>query len=158
MIIKLLPVTKIQIMMFLTYLLLTKTVHTEFITLEDFKAGNIRSYSASGSKTGNVLDAAAEFEYDLTSMYIMDEYSLSERLTLTFGARYDKYDGDDTPTNQSFLSTYGFKNGGITGTDLINLRFGADIIIDDVSDLNITFGTFSSKLPGVWISLSLIHI
>ena len=123
-----------------------------FRTLDDFKAGNIRSYSASGSKTGNVLDAAAEFEYDLTSMYIMDEYSFSDRLTLTFGARYDKYDGDDTPTNQSFLSTYGFKNGGITGTDLINVRFGADIIIDDVSDLNITLGTFSSKLPGVWIS------
>ena len=123
-----------------------------FRSLDDLKAGNIRSYSAAGSKTGDVNDAAAEFQYDHTSMYIMDEYTFSDRLTLTFGARYDKYDGDDTQTNQSFVNSYGFKNGGISGTDLLNIRMGIDLVIDDLSDLNITYGTYSSKLPGVWIS------
>ena len=27
-----------------------------------------------------------------------------------------------------------------------------DLVIDDVSDINVTYGTYSSKLPTVWIS------
>ena len=64
---------------------------------------------------------------------------MSDNVTLTFGLRHDEYSGDDTPTNASFLSTYGFKNGGIKGTDLTTYRFGADIVLDDMSDLNITY-------------------
>ena len=51
-----------------------------------------------------------------------------------------------------FQSEYGFKNGGIKGTDLFTYRVGLDIILDDLSDLNITYGTYSAKLPNVWIS------
>ena len=124
----------------------------EFETLADLKTGTIDRYSAAGSKTGNVDDAAAVFDYQQTSMYVMDEYSMSDRIKLTFGARFDQYDGSDTQTNQSFVNDYGFKNGGIAGTSLVNLRFGMDLVIDDMSDLNITFGTYASKLPSVWIS------
>jgi len=124
----------------------------EFDDLASLQAGTFSSYSASGSKSGRVEDAAADFEYDLQSFYIMDEYTMSDRLTLTFGIRHDKYSGDDTPTNSAFTSAYGFKNGGIKGTDLTTYRFGADIILDDLSDLNVTFGTYSAKLPNVWIS------
>jgi outer membrane receptor for ferrienterochelin and colicin len=124
----------------------------EFDNLADFEAGIIGDYSASGSKTGIVSDAAADFEYELSSFYLMDEYTVSDRMVLTAGIRYDDYSGDDTPTNQSFLDEYGFKNGGIKGTDLVNIRFGLDYIIDDVSDINITLGTYSSKMPNVWIS------
>jgi len=123
-----------------------------FSDLDALKTGTIKSYTASGSKTGNINDAAAVFKYEQSAIYIMDEFTMSDRLKLTFGARYDKYEGDDTPTNQSFKDTYGFKNGGIAGTSLLNLRFGIDFVIDDMSDLNITYGTFASKLPGVWIS------
>ena len=124
----------------------------EFDDLASLQAGSFSSYSASGSKTGRVEDAAADFQYDLRSMYIMDEYSMSDNITLTYGLRHDRYDGDDTPTNQSFVDKYGFKNGGIRGTNLTTYRFGADIILDDLSDLNITYGTYSAKLPNVWIS------
>ena len=123
----------------------------EFDDLASLQAGSFSSYSASGSKTGRVEDAAADFQYDLRSMYIMDEYSMSDNITLTYGLRHDRYDGDDTPTNQSFVDKYGFKNGGIRGTSLTTYRFGADIILDDLSDLNITYGTYSA-LPNVWIS------
>ena len=124
----------------------------EFDSLADVQSGTIADYSAAGTKTGNVADGAADFEYDLTSMYVMDEYTMSDKVTLTFGVRHDKYSGDDTPTNTSFLNEYGFKNGGIKGTDLTTYRFGADIVLDDMSDLNITYGTYSAKLPNVWIS------
>ena len=124
----------------------------EFDSLETLQAGQIASYSASGSKTGNVADAAADFEYELSSMYLMDEWTISDTMTLTYGVRYDEYSGDDTPTNTSFQSKYGFKNGGIKGTDLFTYRVGLDIMLDDLSDLNITYGTYSAKLPNVWIS------
>ena len=124
----------------------------EFNSLADLQAGRINSYSAAGTKTGRVEDGAADFEYELQSMYLMDEISLSDQLTLTMGVRYDEYSGDDTPTNTSFQNTYGFKNGGIKGTDLFTFRLGADYVIDDLSDVNITYGTYSAKLPNVWIS------
>ena len=124
----------------------------EFNSLADLQAGRINSYSAAGTKTGRVEDGAADFEYELQSMYLMDEISLSDQLTLTMGVRYDEYSGDDTPTNTSFQNTYGFKNGGIKGTDLFTFRLGADYVIDDLSDINITYGTYSAKLPNVWIS------
>ena len=124
----------------------------EFDDLAAVQAGKFSSYSASGTKTGIVADGAADFEYELQSLYLMDEYSMSDTITLTFGVRHDEYSGDDTPTNASFVSSYGFKNGGIKGTDLTTYRFGADIVLDDSSDLNITYGTYSAKLPNVWIS------
>jgi hypothetical protein len=124
----------------------------EFDDLAALQAGQIGSYSAAGAKTGDVNDAAAIFEYELSSLYLMDEFTMSDSLTLTFGIRYDDYSGDDTPTNQSFIDEYGFKNGGIKGTDLFTYRFGADFVLDDLSDLNITYGTYSAKLPNVWIS------
>ena len=124
----------------------------EFDSLADLQAGRFNSYSAAGTKTGRVEDGAADFEYELQSMYLMDEISLSDQFTLTMGVRYDEYSGDDTPTNTSFQNTYGFKNGGIKGTDLFTFRLGADYVIDDLSDINITYGTYSAKLPNVWIS------
>ena len=124
----------------------------EFDDLAALQAGQFGSYSAAGAKTGDVNDAAADFEYELSSMYLMDEYTISDSMTLTYGVRYDEYSGDDTPTNVAFQNEYGFKNGGIKGTNLFTYRFGLDVILDDLSDLNITYGTYSAKLPNVWLS------
>ena len=100
----------------------------EFDDLAALQAGQFSSYSASGAKTGDVNDAAADFEYELSSMYLMDEYTISDSMTLTYGVRYDEYSGDDTPTNAAFQNEYGFKNGGIKGTNLFTYRFGLDVI------------------------------
>ena len=125
----------------------------EFDSLADYEAGVASSFSANNAKSGNVDDAAAIFDYGLTSLYVMDEYTFSDRLSLTAGIRYDEYDSDDAPAlNQDFLATYGFANGGIDGTSLLNVRLGMDLVIDDMSDINVTYGTYSSKLPTVWIS------
>ncbi len=125
----------------------------EFDTLADYEAGVASSFFANNAKTGTVEDAAAAFEYGLTSFYLMDEYAYSDRLSLTAGIRYDEYDSDDDPAkNAAFESTYGFANAGIAGTDLLNIRLGMDLVIDEVSDINVTYGTYSAKLPAVWIS------
>ena len=136
----------------ITYLLLMRMVHLSLMILQLFKLVNSAHILHLVQKSGDVNDAAADFEYELSSLYLMDEYTMSDSVTLTFGIRYDEYSGDDTPTNQSFVNKYGFKNGGIKGTDLFTYRFGADIVLDDLSDINITFGTYSAKLPNVWLS------
>ena len=88
--------------------------------MADYEAGVASSFSANNAKSGNVDDAAAIFDYGLTSLYVMDEYTYSDRLSLTAGIRYDEYDSDDAPAlNQDFLATYGFANGGIDGTCLL---------------------------------------
>jgi hypothetical protein len=96
---------------------------------------------------------AAIFTYDLTSMYIQDEIEISDKLNVLVGLRYDEFDSDDAPSlNQGFKDAYGFANGGIAGTDLLNYRFSFEYEIDEVSSLKGLYGTFSSKLPTVWIS------
>ena len=83
----------------------------------------------------------------------MDEITVSDRLSITLGLRYDEYDSDDEPAkNADFEATYGFANAGIDGTNILNYRLGIDLAIDDVSDLNLVYGTYSSKFPTVWIS------
>ena len=83
----------------------------------------------------------------------MDEITVSDRLSITLGLRYDEYDSDDEPAkNADFEAAYGFANAGIDGTNILNYRFGLDLAIDDVSDLNLVYGTYSSKFPTVWIS------
>ena len=96
---------------------------------------------------------AAIFTYDLTSMYIQDEIEISDKLNVLLGLRYDEFDSDDAPAfNQGFKDAYGFANGGIAGTDLLNYRLSFEYEIDEVSSLKGLYGTFSSKLPTVWIS------
>ena len=74
-------------------------------------------------------------------------------MNVLVGLRYDEFDSDDAPSlNQGFKDAYGFANGGIAGTDLLNYRFSFEYEIDDVSSLKGLYGTFSSKLPTVWIS------
>ena len=78
---------------------------------------------------------------------------MSDKLNVLVGLRYDRFDSDDAPAvNQGFVDTFGFANGGIEGTDILNYRFSFEYEIDDVSSVKGLFGTFSSKLPTVWIS------
>ena len=125
----------------------------EFDTIDDYYSGNASDFFANNAKSGNPYDAAADFGYSLTSLYLMDEITISDRLSITLGLRYDEYDSDDEPArNPDFEAAYGFANAGIDGTSILNYRFGMDLVLDDVSDINLVYGTYSSKFPTVWIS------
>jgi len=56
-------------------------VNGNLIHLADYEAGVASSFSANNAKSGNVDDAAAISDYGLTSLYVMDEYTLSDRLS-----------------------------------------------------------------------------
>ena len=125
----------------------------EFDGLAAYQAQTASSFSHNNSRDLTQAGAAAIFEYYLDSIYIQDEIDLSDKLNVLVGLRYDRFDSDDAPSvNQGFVDTFGFANGGIEGTDILNYRFSFEYEIDDVSSVKGLFGTFSSKLPTVWIS------
>ncbi len=125
----------------------------EFDGLAGLLARTATDFSHNNSRSGTEAGGAAIFDYSLDSFYIQDEIDVSDRLNVLIGLRYDEFDSSDSPAlNQGFKDAYGFANGGIAGTDLLNYRFSFEYIIDDVSTLKGTYGTFSSKLPTVWIS------
>jgi len=125
----------------------------EFDGLAAYQAQTASSFSHNNSRDLTQEGAAAIFEYYLDSIYIQDEIDLSDKLNVLVGLRYDRFDSDDAPAvNQGFVDTFGFANGGIEGTDILNYRFSFEYEIDDVSSVKGLFGTFSSKLPTVWIS------
>ena len=138
-------------------------IYNVFIVAQNgsYSFDNIAAYEnqqANGFFHNNSRDlteagGAAIFKYDLTSMYIQDEIEISDKLNVLLGLRYDEFDSDDAPAlNQGFKDAYGFANGGIAGTDLLNYRLSFEYEIDEVSSLKGLYGTFSSKLPTVWIS------
>ena len=124
-----------------------------FDGISGFESQQASSFFHNNSRDLTEAGGAAIFKYDLTSMYIQDEIEISDKLNVLLGLRYDQFDSDDSPAlNQGFVDAYGFANGGIAGTDLLNYRFSFEYEIDDVSSLKGLYGTFSSKLPTVWIS------
>ena len=73
-----------------------------FIGEDNFENGIASQFTANNAKTGNYQDAAAIFEYGLTSMYLMDEIDVNDKL-VTLGLRYDEYDSDDAPAKNQDL-------------------------------------------------------
>ncbi len=125
----------------------------EFEGIANYQAQIASSFEHQNSRSLSEEGGAAVFEYYLDSFYIQDEIDISEKLNVLIGVRYDEFDSDDSPAlNQGFVDTFGFANGGIAGTNLINYRLSFDYEIDEISRLKGLFGTFSSKLPTVWIS------
>ena len=125
----------------------------DFDGISGFDSQNATGFFHNNSRDLTEQGGAAEFTYNLTSLYLQDEIEISDKLNVLVGLRYDEFDSDDAPSlNQGFKDTYGFANGGIAGTDLLNYRLSFEYEIDDVSSLKGLYGTFSSKLPTVWIS------
>lgn len=120
---------------------------------------NFRNGLADRVQYGNALsndqnDIAEAFEYAINYFYLQDEWQVDDKLTVTFGIRYDYYETDDAPNlNQDFLDSYGFGNNQtLDGRDLIQPRFG--LTYDFSEDLSFRggIGLFSGGNPNVWLS------
>ncbi|MEX0915413.1 MAG: TonB-dependent receptor, partial [Wenzhouxiangellaceae bacterium] len=128
----------------------------------DFQFDNfeqLASASPSGIFTvnvpsGNALDGAAQWEYDLWSFFVQDQWAVTPEFELTYGLRYERFVQDDEPE----FSQARFDQFGV-GTD--NNLDGNDLIMPRVSFLwtplrrtsvSGGFGLFSGGNPEVWIS------
>lgn len=127
-----------------------------FSSIDAFEAGRpnrITYESAAG--TNNPADAAAEFEYEVHTAYIQDEYFwIDQDMTITFGLRYDWYTSDDLPPeNPQVQDLYGFSNQqNLDGIDLLQPRLGVNWLINDNLELRGGVGLYSGGNPNVWIS------
>ncbi len=128
----------------------------DFDSIADFEARNASDFSYSNAFTNNKLDAGAAFEFAINSLYIQDIWDVSDRMTLSFGLRYDFYTSDDTPTlNPNFVARNGFSNTEtLDGRDIIMPRFGFTYDFDDRTVFRGGVGLFSGGSPNVWISNS----
>lgn len=60
--------------------------------------------------TGVVTDAAAAFNRSIYSLYVQDDWELSDSLSAVIGARVDWYDGGQPAENPNFVERYGISN------------------------------------------------
>ena len=109
------------------------------------------------SRTGDVNDAAAEFERSIYSLYAQDDWRVNDDLSLVLGIRTDWYKGGHPDENPAFEARYGFDNTtGFSDLDPVVLpRIGftytpADFAIFGRPKLQGGVGLFSGGDPVVW--------
>lgn len=129
-----------------------------FASIDDLEAGLATSIDGSGSFSGDINDAAANFKRNIHSLYIQDEWQVNEDLNFIYGLRYDWYASNDVPTESSaFLQRYGFSNSvGFDGLDIFMPRVGLTYTLPEETfgDTQLTAGiaVFSGGDPTVWFS------
>jgi len=127
----------------------------EFDSIADLDAGLASSIDANGSFTGDINDAAASFARDVNTVYIQDVWTVSDRLILTAGLRYDWYTSNDDPiANPVWMERYGFTNTqSFDGLDILQPRIGLtyDMPWNNWGEMQLRagFGVFSGGDPTV---------
>lgn len=127
----------------------------EFASIEDFE-NNLAFHVYQNALNGDPASAVDEFQYDIDTIYIQDEWTATDDLTLTFGVRYTEYSNDDLPAlNENFVARHGYSNqGNFDGLELAEPRVGFTYIYDDETVIRGGFGLFGGGGPNVWLSNS----
>ncbi len=128
-----------------------------FNSVDDLEAGNIREIRQNGSFTGDINDAAAAFKRDIHSLYIQDEWQVTDKLQIVAGLRYDFYNSSDEPNlNPVFQDRFGFANNqGLDGFDVFQPRLGLTWELPDSfgeTTLTAGYGRFAGGDPTVFFS------
>ena len=126
-----------------------------FRSIDDFRNGIAdRIYYDNAVGTNNPSDAAAEFGYQIHTLYAQDEYyNYDYDLTITVGLRYDWYTSDDLPVeNPEIEDLYGFSNKqNLDGESLLQPRFGINWKASDELEIRGGIGLYSGGNPNVWL-------
>ncbi len=117
---------------------------------------NIASLLFGGSNTGKVDDARGKFTLTTNSVYLQDEWLVTDDLTIKFGLRYDwMVNKDKVPLNQGFADRNGFDNTeNLDGKDLLMPRFGFNWQADDRLTVRGGAGLFGGGTPLIMLSNS----
>jgi hypothetical protein len=103
----------------------------------------------------NPLDGAPTFKYGTNTLYLQDEFTLSQAdVTIVAGLRYDWYDSSDFPReNANFIARTGFSNAvNFDGESLIQPRLGFSWDVSDALSVRGGLGLYSGGNPNVWLS------
>ena len=129
-----------------------------FDDIDALEAGNAYDARVGVSFTQDPVDAAVVFTRDINSVFLQDQWDVTDRLQVIYGLRYDWYESDDAPLlNPVYESVYGFTNQvAFDGLDAVQPRLGINYTLpeDRWGDTRITagFGVFSGNDPTVWFS------
>jgi len=125
-----------------------------FRSIENFRNGYASAIYYNNAPTNNPEDAAADWGYELNTVYAQDEFVVGDRLTIVAGLRYDWYTTSDKPAeNADFVKDYGFSNSGtVDGMGLLQPRFGFTYEMFDSTTLRGGLGLYSGGNPNVWLS------
>jgi outer membrane receptor for ferrienterochelin and colicin len=124
--------------------------------IDNFEQRNIGLTLYGGSTSGVIADAAGAFELVTNSIYVQDEWAVSDNLILQFGLRRDENSNDDpVPLNSSFAARNGFDNTfNLDGNDLLMPRFGFDWSATDRLTVRGGAGLFGGGEPLIMLSNS----
>ncbi|MDX2410960.1 MAG: TonB-dependent receptor, partial [Woeseiaceae bacterium] len=103
----------------------------------------------------NPLDGAPSFKYGTNTLYVQDEFTLSQAdVTIVAGLRYDWYSSNDVPReNSNFIDRTGFSNAvNFDGESLIQPRLGFTWNVSDTLSVRGGVGLYSGGNPNVWLS------
>ncbi len=127
----------------------------EFASVSDFE-NNLGFHVYQNALSGNPLDAVDQFQYTVDTIYLQDEWSVTEDLTLSYGFRYSSYSNSDKPElNPNFVDRHGFNNQeNFDGLSLFEPRVGFTYDYDDDTVFRGGLGLFGGGAPNVWLSNS----
>ncbi|WP_026211617.1 TonB-dependent receptor [Lewinella cohaerens] len=140
----------------------------EFSSIDAFLNGDnadefYRSYSLVDDVTGDETSAAASFNALQLGVYIQDEWTPNDKLTLTAGIRLDVPILLDDPNIASDFNTTtlpaisaaydieGAEGGAMPeGQLMVSPRIGLQYVASDKTNLRGGIGIFTSRIPFVW--------
>ncbi len=132
--------------------------HTEteirFDGVDNFRNGFADAIYYNNAPSNIPAEAAADWGYEVNSVYLQDEIDVSDRLTIIAGLRYDWYTTSEAPgENADFVADYGFSNSAtVDGVGLLQPRFGFTFDLSGDTVLRGGIGRYSGGNPNVWLS------
>ena len=127
-----------------------------FNSIDDFAAQNWRFFTLQVSNSGDVRDAAANFEFGNLGFFLQDTWSLNDNLNLMYGLRIDRTIVNNEPAaNSAALAAFGLDNTETNdGDTIVQPRFGFNYTFNTErpTQLRGGFGLFQGSAPGVWVS------
>ena len=127
-----------------------------FFSIDDFANRNIGFLLYGGATNGVVADATGRFKLTTNSIFLQDEWTPRDDLTLKFGFRWDENDNSSQVVqNNSFAARNGFDNTfNLDGNELFAPRFGFDWTATDRLTVRGGAGLFGGGEPLIMLSNS----
>jgi len=128
-----------------------------FDDLDALEAGTPRAIRQNGSFTGDVNDAAAAFRRSNHTLYLQDEWQVTDSFQVVAGLRYDFFTSGDQPQlNPVFQDRFGFANSqAFDGFEIFQPRVGLTWELPakfGQTTLTAGYGRFTGGDPTVFFS------
>ncbi len=123
-------------------------------TIDNFENKSPSRLNYQNAVTNNKDDAAAKWNYGVSTLYLQDEWQLNPALTVRAGVRAEFYDASGkTGRNEFFVKRYGYSNtSDLSGRRTFLPRLGVAYKAAPKLNLHGGLGLFSGGTPNVWVS------